>query len=157
MKQPHALLLALSFGLTSVFGISCATPPSKPFLQENDTTTQLQNAIIIQYTLGHNQYTFEIKSRPDDLFKVRSLVNEKVIEEKKIAKEKYVSFANKVHEYAQSVPVQQTSFEECQHPYSILIQKDREADKTIRGCRSDDTKGALGRLIREGEILFYAE
>lgn len=136
---------------------ACATKPTQP---ENFIPPGAQvvpkNTISINYSLRHNAYLFQLQSVNDADFTAKSAVNEKVIEDRKIARDKYISIANRIYDFAETYKKTKTATEECKSPFNIRMEKNGQVNE-VQGCRSNDESGELGKIIREGEILFYTE
>ncbi|QLY24266.1 hypothetical protein [Bdellovibrio sp. KM01] len=136
---------------------ACATKPAK---EESFIPPGIQvvpkNTISINYSLRHNAYLFQLQSVNDSDFSAKSAVNEKVIEDRKIARDKYISIANRIYDFAESYKKTKAGTEECKSPFNIRMEKNGQVNE-VQGCRSNDESGELGKIIREGEILFYTE
>lgn len=136
---------------------ACATKPAAEttFIQPAATVVP-KNTISINYSLRHNVYLFQLQSVNDVDFTAKSTVNEKVIEDRKIPREKYISFANRIYDFAEKYKAKKlASVDDCKAPFNIRLEKDGKVDE-VQGCRSNDESGEFGKIIREGEILFYS-
>ncbi|WP_413575037.1 hypothetical protein ACLVWU_12315 [Bdellovibrio sp. HCB290] len=155
MRKPHLFLGKLS--LLSLLVLSaCATPAKKDdnFISP-DATAVPTNSISINYALRQNVYLFELNSQGGREFDAKSAVNEKVIEKRKISKEHYISFANRIYDFAEKYKDSKSADSDCRSPFKIRMEKNGQVSE-VEGCRTNDT-GELGKIIREGEILFYAQ
>ncbi|WP_413557693.1 hypothetical protein [Bdellovibrio sp. HCB209] len=143
--------------MSMAFLAACATKPAKEknFISPEASKVP-SNTISINYALRHNSYLFELQSVGDAEFSAKSVVNEKVIEKRKISRDNYISFANRIYDFAEKYKAGPVVGEECKTPFSIRLVKDGEISE-VQGCRTQDGGGELGKIIREGEILFYSE
>jgi hypothetical protein len=143
---------------TVVVMAACASKPTaETTFIEPAISAVPKNTISINYSLRHNQYLFQLQSVNDKDFTAKSAVNEKVIEDRKIPREKYISIANRIYDFAEKYKATKSAaVPECKAPFNIRLEKDGKVDE-VQGCRSNDESGELGKIIREGEILFYAE
>lgn len=156
MIKPQRILNSVLI-VALVFLAACAGKPGKDdkFLSP-EVSRVPSNTVSINYALRHNVYLFELQSVGDTEFSVKSTVNEKQIEKRKISRDNYISFANRIHEFAEKYKQVPSNGDECKSPFSIRMEKDGQVSE-VQGCRSNDNSGELGKIIREGEILFYAE
>ncbi len=150
--------LAKSLLCVSVaFVAACASTPTQessfisPGIQEVP-----KNTISINYSLRHNAYLFELQSVNETDFTAKSAVNEKIIEDRKIPRDKYISIANRIYDFAEKYKKTQAAVPECKAPFNIRMIKNGQVSE-VQGCRSNDEAGELGKIIREGEILFYSQ
>lgn len=136
--------------------VGCSTPAPQKAEIIYPTENEYQNSELnISYMLGHNQYTFSAESKNSEIL-ISSQNNAQVIESKKIDKDQYINFAKKVSDFAKNFLSKNPHHKkaDCKTPFSIEI---RVNDKKsfIQGCRQQDKEGELGKLIRDGEILFF--
>ncbi|WP_413584668.1 hypothetical protein [Bdellovibrio sp. HCB274] len=155
MRKPQWFLGKLSM-LSLLVLSACATPAKKDesFISPSAATVPA-NSISINYALRHNVYLFELNSKGGREFDAKSAVNEKVIENRKISREHYISFANRIYDFAEKYKDNKAVDSDCRSPFKIRMEKNGQVSE-VEGCRTNDT-GELGKIIREGEILFYAQ
>ncbi|MEK2688203.1 hypothetical protein [Bdellovibrio sp. GT3] len=99
---------------------------------------------------------FQMQSGGAGVYTAKSTVNEKVIENRPVSREKYIAFANRVYDFAEKYNGSVATQDDCKSPFTIRMEK-AGAVKDVQGCRGSDETGELGKIIREGEILFYSE
>ena len=115
----------------------------------------VQNSnVTISYNLGHSRYQF-LATAKDEIAEISSWRDDKVLERKNISLEKYLKFADQVHLAIQSYKPE-TREEECRTPFQISLVSQKK-QKTVNGCRGDAGDGQIGKVIKEGEHLFYTE
>lgn len=152
MKTQLIIKLFLANCFVAVI-LSCA---AKPKVVELTTSDLEHSRIEIAYVLGHNQYLLKLKSE-DKKQEIANFMNEARLEFRSLTPEEFLNFAKKVRQtaltyQAHSAPVT----ESCKAPFKILI-KTQKRESLTEGCRSEDSRGGFGRLIREAEILFYSQ
>lgn len=114
----------------------------------------MKSKIEINYALGRSQYKY-VAIGGKDQAEVSSFKDEKLLEKKSISPEKYQAFASKLENAIHATPSSEPQ-ENCRTPYKIDVMI-AEKESTFKGCRSDDTNGQIGKLLREGEFIFYSE
>lgn len=128
--------------------MGCATP------QLITPANAKKSKIEIDYVLGHSRYRY-IASGGENDAEISSYRDEQQIETKKISPDKYEDFALRLEKAIRSSPVGVVD-ENCRTPYQIKITiEDRTS--MMSGCRSADSEGQIGKLLKEGEFLFYVE
>ncbi|UYL07577.1 hypothetical protein B9G69_011025 [Bdellovibrio sp. SKB1291214] len=156
MTRTQWIVQAFLCGTIAVIA-ACATKPANEttFIQPAASVVP-KNTISINYSLRHNIYLFQLQSVNDSEFNAKSVVNEKVIEDRAIPREKYISFANRIYDFAEKYKSEKlAAVPDCKAPFNIRLEKAGQVEE-VQGCRSNDASGELGKIIREGEILFYA-
>jgi hypothetical protein len=155
IKAPWLSNSILCFSIAGL--AACASTPNKnsDFIAPGAQAVP-KNTISINYSLRHNAYLFQLQSVGDAEFTAKSTVNDKVIEDRKIARDKYISIANRIYDFAEKYKKTQGTVAECKAPFNIRLVKSGEVTE-VQGCRSNDESGELGKIIREGEILFYSQ
>lgn len=137
----------------SYFILSCSSKPKVVELAQPDLE---QSRIEIAYVLGHNQYLLQLKSE-NKRQEIANFMNEARLEFRSLTPEEFLDFAHKVRQTALNYQAHSEPTKEmCKAPFKILI-KTPKRESLTEGCRSEDSRGGFGRLIREAEILFYTQ
>lgn len=136
-----AFISAISF-----FG--CATNRSL-ITPENLERSQVE----IISALGHSQYKY-VAIGSAETAEVSIYRDERVIETRVIPLEKYQDFAKRLEHALRSAPSSDVDVS-CRTPYKITITID-DRQNTTSGCRSADSDGNIGQLLKEGEFIFYS-
>ena len=143
-RSQSTLPIAISF----LAIIGCAT---QSVLITPDTLNNSQ--IEIAYVLGHTEYKYIAKGDQDSA-EVSSYRADQLVEKKKITLDRHREFAAKLEEVLRSSP-SNSADENCRTPYRIQITTSVRTSTTT-GCRSADTEGQIGQILKEGEFIFYS-
>jgi hypothetical protein len=145
-----SVLLAVPVALSA-----CSSSP-KPF-HLSERSELLDSGVEIRYSLARSAYRLELVAEKGEAMAL-SGVNEQSLEKRKIDIDSYLSFVNKAsliaHELERGDDLE--AIAECKTPYTITLRKNGQTASQVSGCRSSDPEGKIGRLIQEGEFLFYS-
>lgn len=129
------------------FGLGCSSRLITPRNAE-------KSKIEIDYVLGHSRYKYVASGGAVEA-EISNYRDGKPLESKKISPEKYQDFAQRLETAIRTAPTGVVD-ENCRTPYQITITIDKRIS-TLSGCRSADTEGKIGKLLKEGEFLMFAE
>ncbi|OFZ53525.1 MAG: hypothetical protein A2428_12750 [Bdellovibrionales bacterium RIFOXYC1_FULL_54_43] len=114
-----------------------------------------ETSVDIAYVLGHNRHRFWAQSDASRV-EARTYLDRQIVEEAGIDRARYLDFLEKAKTFVQSPrrsPASNTVV--CRTPFTVTVRVGKDA-YVATGCRGVD-KGALGRLVREGEFLLYSK
>lgn len=150
MIKLQKIVMFFSFLLIS----ACAT--KKPHIDQRNLS---ESQVDISYMLGHSSYRYRASSKKETA-EIASYRDQSLLEKRTIPMETYKSFMKKVEEALQksnasSGPPTQEELQGCRTAYSVSV-KTKQQKMAMSGCRSEDTEGFIGQLIKEGEFLMYS-
>jgi hypothetical protein len=146
------------FFLVPALLFGCASPPERSAPAARTVTLDESSGVEIRYVFQHNIYRLEMRAENG---KVEALngVNEQPLERRAIHPQRYSDFLRKASTTAEEI--EQTAgraeLSECKVPYTLRLLAGGKPKKEISGCRTNDPQGKIGRLIQEGEFLFYGD
>jgi hypothetical protein len=152
--RSSAFLLLPTLGLV----FACTTAPKSTTPAGRIVQLDESSGVEIRYVLQDNLYRLEMRSENG---KVEALngVNEQPLERRAIHPQRYSEFLRKASTTAEEIEraAGKSEISECKVPYTLRLLAGGKAKKEISGCRTNDPQGKIGRLIQEGEFLFYGD
>lgn len=147
-------VLFIVFGL--VWLSSCSTPSEKTSFEPSSSDELRDSTVEIHYSLAQNFYRLEVSAKEGKIEGVNG-VNSQSLEKRKIGRSQYLSFVNQASIVARTILREAKSDipQDCKTPYALTVSRKGDAPLKVSGCRSHDPEGRIGRLIQEGEFLFY--
>jgi hypothetical protein len=147
----------------AVFGIvllsACASSP-KPTAPDSARPVKVHDSsgVEIRYVFQHNHYRLEMRAENGKV-EATNGVNEQPLERRAIHPERYTEFLKKASTTAEEIERSSSGQEiaECKVPFTLRLLAGGKPKKEISGCRTNDPHGKIGRLIQEGEFLFYGD
>ncbi|MBC7385079.1 MAG: hypothetical protein H7301_02820 [Cryobacterium sp.] len=116
-----------------------------------------ESSVEVRYTLAQNNYRLQVAAVNGEVNGYNG-VNEQPIERQKIRSVSYLNFLKKASSILDSLKkkMKNEEIKDCKTPFLLTVQRSGEPLEKIAGCRSHDSEGQVGRLIQEGEFLFYS-
>jgi hypothetical protein len=148
---------ALVFGTLLLSACSTA-PKSKEPAAARTVKLDDSSGVEIRYVFQHNHYRLEMRSENGKV-EATNGVNEQPLERRTIHPGRYSEFLKKASTTAEEIERASRGheFAECKVPFTLRLLSGGKAKKEITGCRTNDPHGKIGRLIQEGEFLFYGD
>jgi hypothetical protein len=154
----NSLLAAIGAAVFLLSG--CASQPplaeSPPGVPSAEAEMLRKASMEISYVLGHTLHRF-VTTANAELVKAESFRDQKLLKESTIDPGKYQVLMKQAWDLMtqlQSHPVQKPS-SPCRTPFTLKIRNEQET-KSIDGCRSTDAGAAVGKLIKNAEVLLYS-
>lgn len=123
----------------------------KELIVKPDTLSE--SRVEISYVLGHTQYSYVAIGDPNKA-EVSSYRDERLLEKQTIPLVRYQEFIKKVENIFETATKEEVD-ENCRTPYRVFVVV-KKKEHTATGCRSADSEGLLGQVLKEGEFLFYS-
>lgn len=138
-----------------VFLAACSAAPKSAHLL--DAAGKGESGVEIKYSLALTLYRLEVTTKGNEAIAL-SGVNDQPIERKKINSDQFSTFLERASLIAQEISRTESAndLKDCKTPYTLTLKKEGTITRKVSGCRSDDPEGRIGRLIQEGEFLFYS-
>lgn len=116
-----------------------------------------ESGVKIKYFLAQTLYSLEVCEKGDQAVAL-SKVYDKAIVRTIINPAQYSAFVSRASLIAQEISRTENAndLKDCKTPYTLTLKKDGAITRKVSGCRTDDPDGKIGRLIQEGEFLFYS-
>lgn len=145
-KIKRQILLLFTLCLTS----ACTTPAPQKLTEE----TVSESTVDIRYQLGSSQYRY-LANSSNNSSQISSYRDDSLLEKRIIPINKYLEFLTSIESKLSELELV-TQVEGCRTPFTIMLITKKEHE-TVMGCRSEDKRGVLSKILKEGEFLFYSE
>jgi hypothetical protein len=113
----------------------------------------LPDSLEIRHQLSNSTYRYLAIANEDSSYLLTSFKDDHKLEQRNIPQETFLKFYTFFESQLPNlikVPMDSS----CRTPFIVTI-AEQDHSKVIQGCRSLDENGVLGKILQEGEQLFY--